>query len=304
LAYEEKYKRRMALGQDGNQLVNLITIVAVVFVLLKFVFVIYKITQLTEVDYKTNIFNKFILPGGIGAFIKLPWTIITYMFVHDGLMRVLGNLLWLWAFGFIMQDLMGNKRIIPLFVYGGIIGGIFFILMYSLFFKDRPEFAQLEGSSPGILAIAVAATMLAPRYRIFPMLNGGIPLWILTLIFVIIDFASIPILNTPVQVAHAMGGITGFIFVYQLKRDRDLGAGLNFLFDSVGNLFNPARKSQKKETQQHFYKVGGTHPFRKVPNITQARIDALLDKISQKGYRSLSEEEKDILRRASEDDNL
>jgi len=294
----------MALGQDGNQLVNLITLVAVVFVLLKFVFVIFKLTQLTEVDYKTNLFNKFILPGSFGEFIKLPWTIITYMFVHDGLMRVLGNLLWLWAFGFILQDLMGNKRIIPLFVYGGIIGGIFFILTHSLFFKGPAEFAMLEGSSPCILAIALATTMLAPRYRIFPMLNGGIPLWILTLIFVIIDFASIPILNTPAQVAHAMGGITGIIFVHQLKRNRDLGAGLNFLFDSIGNLFNPARKPERKEAQQHFYKVGGTHPFKKVPNITQARIDALLDKISQKGYRSLSEEEKEILRRASEDDNL
>src|SRR5215510_8336976 len=107
----------MALGQDGNQLVNLIAIVATVFVLLKFVFVIYKMTELTEADYKTNVLGHFILSGNLNLFLRQPWTILTYMFVHDGVMRVLGNLLWLWAFGFIMQDLMGNRKIIPLFIY-------------------------------------------------------------------------------------------------------------------------------------------------------------------------------------------
>ena len=183
MAYEEKYRKRMALGQDGNQLVNLIAIVAVAFVLLKFVYVIYRFAQLSEVDYRVNVLNKFILPGSLKAFLLQPWTLVTHMFVHDGVMRALGNLLWLWAFGYIMQDLMGNRKIIPLFVYGGLTGGILFIVIYTLFFKHQPAFGTLEGSSAGILAIAVAATVLAPRYRIFPMLNGGIPLWVLCLVF-------------------------------------------------------------------------------------------------------------------------
>jgi membrane associated rhomboid family serine protease len=304
LDYEEKYKKRMALGQDGNQLLNLIILIAVVFVMLEFVFVIYKLTELSIDDFKINVYNKFVLPGSLEVFLRRPWTLVTYMFVHYEIIRVLGNLLWLWAFGFIMQDLMGNRKIIPLFLYGGFAGALFFILGYSLFFIQGTEFGTLEGSSPGILAIAVAATMLAPQYKIFPMLNGGIPLWVLTSVFVIIDFAGINIHNHPTQVAHAIGGLTGFVFVHQLRRGRDLGAGLNYLFDGIGNLFNPASKRAAKEKQKYFYKVGETHPFKKVPNITQARIDALLDKISQKGYRSLSDEEKEILKRASEGDNL
>ncbi len=294
----------MALGQDGNQLVNLITVIAIAFVILKFVYVIYRVTELTEAQFRTNVFNYFTLPADFSAFFHRPWTILTYMFVHDGLMRVLANLLWLWAFGFIMQDLMGNRKIIPLFVYGGFIGGIFFILTHNIFYKHQIPLNMLEGASPGLLAIATASTMLSPGYRIFPMLNGGIRLWILTVIFVIIDFASIPIQNTPMQAAHLMGALTGLFFIYQLKRNRDLSSGMNKLFDTVGNLFNPAKKAARKESQQHFYKLGKTHPFRKVPNITQQRIDALLDKINQRGYGSLSDEEKEILKRASENDNL
>jgi membrane associated rhomboid family serine protease len=120
-----------------------------VFVLLKFVYVIYKLTLLTEADYKANVFNYFILPGNLSTFLHRPWTIFTYMFVHSGVMRVLGNLLWLWAFGFIIQDLMGNRKIIPLFIYGGLLGGIFFILTYTLFFNGQAQSPTLEGASAG-----------------------------------------------------------------------------------------------------------------------------------------------------------
>ena len=251
----------MVLGQDGNQLVNLIALIAVASVLLNFVYVIYLLMGLDEVDFKVNVFNYFVLPGNVQDFFYRPWTILTHMFVHYDLLRVLGNLLWLWAFGFILQDLMGNSKIIPLFLYGGLAGGVFFIVSYTYFFKDYSPYYTQEGSSAGILAIAIAATLISPRYRIFPMLNGGIPLWILTAIFVIIDFALIPLNNTPAQIAHAMGGITGFVYFTQLKRGRDLGSGLNHVFDAIGNLFNPNKKKPaKKITQKHFYKVGGTSP--------------------------------------------
>jgi hypothetical protein len=91
---------------------------------------------------------------------------------------------------------------------------------------------------------------------------------------------------------------------YQINNGRDLTSGFNALFDGIGTMFHPGRKTAKKEKRKHFYKVGNTHPFKKVPNITQQRIDTLLDKINQKGYESLSDEEREILRRASEDDNL
>ena len=105
-------------------------------------------------------------------------------------------------------------------------------------------------------------------------------------------------------VANLAGGLVGLLFIWLLKKNFDLTVGLSNVFDRIGNLFNPNRKPVKREKQKHFYKLGGTHPFKKVPNITQQRIDALLDKINQKGYRSLTEEEKEILKRASEEDNL
>jgi len=95
------------------------------------------------------------------------------------------------------------------------------------------------------------------------------------------------------------------LFIYQMRRGRDWSNWINDFFDWIGNLFNPDKQSWKKtaKTDLH-YKAKGTPPYKKIPNITQKRIDEILDKINQQGYRFLTDEEKDILKRAAEDEEL
>ena len=97
----------------------------------------------------------------------------------------------------------------------------------------------------------------------------------------------------------------GFLFIYQMRRGRDWSAWMNSFFDWCYDLFNPDRKKKIKSTKDDFfYKVSGTQPYKKIPNITQKRIDEILDKINQQGYRFLTSEEKDILKRAAEEEDL
>lgn len=304
---EERYKKKMVLGQDGNQLVNLIIAILLAFLIFKLIYVIYYFAELDKSAYYSNIFDWFILPANVEKLSGRPWTLLTYMFMHDGVFHLLGNLLWLWAFGYIMQDLAGNGKIIPVFLYGGLAGAVFFLLSYNIFPRllAISDVATLHGASAGVMAVAVATTLLAPDYRIFPMVNGGIPLWILTLVFVIIDFATIPVSNTGGHIAHIAGAGMGLLFISQMRRGRDWGAWMNTFFTWVTTLFNPDKpKKTAAVKQKYFYKVGNTHPYKKVPNVTQKRIDEILDKISQKGFRFLTDEEKEILKRASQDDNL
>ena len=67
------------------------------------------------------------------------------------------------------------------------------------------------------MAIAIATTTIAPGYRIFPMLNGGIPLWVLTMIFLIIDLATIGA-NSGGHIAHLAGAFAGYLFIYTLRK--------------------------------------------------------------------------------------
>src|SRR5437764_6798776 len=116
-----------------------------------------------------------------------PWTIITHMFVHDtiSVWHILANMLWLWAFGYILQDLTGNRKLVPIFIYGALGGALAYILAFNLItpLKQSLSVAEAYGASAGIMGIAIATTTIAPGYRIFPMLNGGIPLWVITVLY-------------------------------------------------------------------------------------------------------------------------
>jgi membrane associated rhomboid family serine protease len=305
---EDKYRKRIGLGQEGNSLVMLVGIIAIVFCIFKFIWLVYKIADKDIAAYDQNIFNWLVIPGDFEKMMTRPWTLLSFMFMHSDIWNVLGNLLWLWAFGYIFQDLSGNKKLVPVFIYGSVGAGIFFTLCYNLFPSLFPSgtAVTLVGASGGIMAIAVAATTLAPDYRIFPMINGGVPLWILTLLYLIIEFSLIAAGKSPAgHFAHLAGAGVGFLFIYQLRRGNDWSNWMNNFFDWLTNLFNPDRQNWKKtaKTDLH-YNSKGTQPYKKIPNITQKRIDEILDKINQQGYRFLTDEEKDILKRAAEDEEL
>jgi hypothetical protein len=228
------------------------------------------------------------------------------MFTHAGIIVTITSLLWLWAFGSIFQDMAGNKKIIPLYIYGGLAGGIVFVassyLISSL--NTSLDSSVTLGSNAAILAIAVATTMLAPGFRFFRNINGGIPIWVLTLLYLIIDLAGIGNAGPAYHLSHIAGALTGFLFVVSMRKGKDWSLWMINFYDWFINLFNPERKKipVKKIREKVFYNAGNQKPFVKKSNITQQRVDEILDKINQKGYHLLTDEEKNILKRAAEEE--
>jgi membrane associated rhomboid family serine protease len=304
---EDSYRKKMLLGQDGNALVQLVVVNSVLFVILKFVYVIYLLNSLNPAAYETNVLSWFILPASLDKLSSRPWTVLTYMFSEQHVFRFIGNMFWLWCFGYILQDLTGNRKLVPIYFYGGIAGAAFFMLSYAVFPRLQGQLpnAELIGCNAAIVAIAVATTTVAPDYRIFPMINGGIPLWILTLLYLLINFSSIPYGDSGSYLANLAGAGAGFFFIYRLRRGHDGSIWINRFFDWCNDLFNPDKKRKIRSPKDEFYyKVSGTQPFKKIPNITQQRIDEILDKINQQGYRFLTDEEKEILKRAADEEDL
>lgn len=304
--YQQKRGQRLSIGQDGNSLTMLIAIQLIVFVILAFIKVIYFFTHGAEgLDiYNRNVLAWVALPASVNTFITRPWTLLTHMFVHDGVWHLIANMLWLWAFGYIMQDLTGNKKLFPLFFYGALAGAFVFMLSYNMLpgLRESGFGAKAVGASAGVMAIAIGTTVMAPGYRIFPMINGGIPLWIITMIFVIIDLATIPYNNPGGHLAHLAGAGMGLLFVHQLRRGRDWSNWMNNFYDWVNNLFNPAKPKRGQSPKTQLYYKSTVQPYKKTAHLTQQKVDEILEKIHQKGYHSLSEDEKDVLKRASKED--
>jgi hypothetical protein len=74
---------------------------------------------------------------------------------------------------------------------------------------------------------------------------------------------------------------------------------MNQFFDWSANLFTPGKNNTGKFRNTSFYEKSGREPFVRKLNVTQQRVDALLDKINQSGYEQLSDEEKEFLKQAS-----
>lgn len=304
---QDNYRKRMYLGQDGNALVQLLVLNAIVFVVLKFVYLCFIMTGSSEPSFLNRVFKWFVLPADPEKIAWRPWTLISFMFTDLQLFRFISNMFWLWSFGYILQDLTGNRKLIPLYLYGGIGGAVMYVMAHILFpsLQASADTDILFSANCSIASIAVATTMISPDYRIFPMISGGIPIWILTLIFLLLNFSGVRNGDIAVYLAYGMGAAMGFLFIDQLRRGRDGSIWINQFFDWFGNLFNPDKKKNIKNKRDEFhYNVAGTQPYKKIPNITQKRIDEILDKINQQGYRFLTSEEKEILKRAAEEEDL
>jgi hypothetical protein len=135
------------------------------------------------------------------------------------------------------------------------------------------------------------------------MLNGGIPLWIITLIFVLVDYALIASVGAGIAVGHLAGGFIGLLYAKAIQRGGDWGEWMHQFYHWLLHMFDPKEsKAGKQALKQKLHYKAGPEPFKKTPTVTQQRVDELLDKINTKGYHFLTDEEKDFLKRASKEE--
>lgn len=304
---EHQIKQKISLGQSNNALMMLVAICLIMFVGLAFMKAVWYFRfskEMAPILFEKNVLSWFVLPAEGNAMLQKPWTFLSYMFVHDNIWKVVTNMLWLGAFGYILQDLTGNRKLIPIFIYGGLAGALGFTLAYNFLpsLTAQTPYATAIGASAGVMAVAIATTMISPTYKIFPLLGGGIPLWALTALYVIADLATVSISDTGTLITHLAGALAGFLFIVFLRMGYDSSEWMSNFFEWVTNLFNPDKPKKGKDIREElFYKSDGP-PYKRTMNVTAKRVDDILDKINQQGYHALTEEEKDLLKRASEED--
>jgi membrane associated rhomboid family serine protease len=301
----QKPRRRLTLGDDGNALVALVTINIIFFILLLVIQVIYFIFQTDASAFYAQVVTYFEMPAQLITLSERPWTVLTYMFTHTNVIHILSNMIWLWSFGYILQALTGNRKLIPIYIYGGLVGAfVFIVASYSIPpLKPVIQSSWLIGGNAGVMAVAMATTALAPNYRFFQNLNGGIPIWVLTLVYVFIDFAGVASMGAAHSLSHIGGAAAGYLFVVLYRKGKDGSIWMLQFYDWMMNVFNPDKKNTANTIREKvFYNSDGRKPFNKTSNVSQQRVDEILDKINQKGYHFLTDEEKGILKRAAEED--
>lgn len=298
-------RKKFSLGADGNALTMLFIINIVCFLFVLFLQMAFFFAEQSTAVFQEKIIANLAVPAGIMSLLKKPWTLFTYCFAEEGAtyMRILSNMLWLWGFGYLFQAETGNRKLIPLYIYGGVIGALFFVIASNVIPPLQPfaGSSTMLGANASVMAVAMATTTLIPNYRIFTQIRGGIPLWVLMLVYGIIDFVGVIGLSAAHSIAHLAGLLTGYFFVVLLRKEIDPSAWMGRLYDNISNAFKPAKKTGKVK-EMVFYKTGDRKPYDKNAIINQERIDGILDKINTQGINSISKEEKAILKKAADED--
>ena len=254
-----------------------------------------------QVGALSPILNWISVPASIKQLAVQPWSIVTYMFLHEGFFHILFNMLWLFWIGRILQEYIGKKKIFPIYFWGGIVGALLYILLYNIIPVFRPSvpFSFALGASAGVMAVIIATATLLPDYSIRMLFIGNVKLKWLALVFVVIDIISIPKGNAGGHIAHLGGAMLGFFFIKQLQAGNDWSKGINVLLDGLSNIFTGKRKTLTFEKSSKTKATYNRPKRQKKDAISQDQIDSILDKISRSGYDSLTKEEKEYLFKAS-----
>ncbi len=282
MGQRDYFDKKPTLGQNNNALVFLFTINTIIFLILIFLKLVFDLEyrQDASVFFNDRVLYWFSLSPEFKTLLTKPWSLVIYVFTNVSIIGFISNMLWLWAFGYILQDLVGNKKLIPVYVYGGFFGGIVF--MFTSLFTQTPTSFLFEGSNTAIVAVAVATTTLSPKYKIFQHLGSGFSLWILTAIFLLVDISLVAYNNWAVVVAHIVAALVGYVFIQQLKKGNDWGSWMYHMVNTIQNIFSPNKINKIKENKN-------------IVDDTQIKIDNILDKINQKGFDSLSKTDKEFL---------
>jgi len=280
---------RSKMLHSGSRINLLIGINVAVFLLINIPAVIEYLV------YRTNFIQAYAgdylaMPASLHVLGTRFWTPLTYMFMHASFFHILFNMLWLYWMGQLFEEYLGTKRIVPLYLFGGLMGAVFYVVAFNVFPALTISAAEsvVVGASASVMAIVVATATLLPNYSIYLMFIGPVKLKWLAIVFVIIDFISIMGPNAGGEIAHLGGTLMGFIYIKQLQRGNDWTAGIN-------KIFAPKSKLKVVSRTNGFSKNSSAFP-------PEDEIDRILDKISQSGIDSLTRQEKETLSRASKKD--
>jgi membrane associated rhomboid family serine protease len=282
--------------RSGTALTKLLYINVGVYLLVKVLSVFGWLMNFEDLDLL--FVNYFAIPASTARILTQPWSLITYMFLHHGFMHIFFNMLWLFWFGRMFIQFIGNSKLVPVYLLGGLTGAAFFVLSYNIFpvFADAKYSAIAIGASASVMAVVFAVAFYRPNYRVNLIFIGPVKLIHIAIFSVVLDVLSIRSGNAGGHIAHLGGALYGYLYAVNYKKGHDITAFFVSITNSIANLFKKGKRPKMK------VKYGNSsaskmsdRQYNARKKDEQERINKILDKISKSGYESLTKEEKELL---------
>ena len=221
-----------------------------------------------------DVLSWFTIDADFSKLIFKPWSFITYGFLHGSFSHIFWNMIILYYFGKILNNLFGDKLLKKLYLSGIVAGGLTYVISYNVFPVFRGVESVMIGASAGVMSVLFYLASYSPQMgiRIFFF---DIKIIYIALFLFFYDIIQIPLNNSGGHIAHIGGAIWGYYYCISNNKGEDFT-------QSIFNIFKTTKKKNTKASQNN-------------NNFDQKKIDSILDKISDSGYDSLTKKEKEYL---------
>lgn len=299
----------------GNMVTRIVIINVIVFIAINILWMIFQLSNGGKASpIYTEILAFFAMPSEWLSLLTHPWSLITSMFLHEDFLHILFNMLMLYWFGRIIGDLLGDHRVLPLYLMAGLLGNVaYFITAQFLNYNGGIGF----GASGAVMGIVIASAVLTPEMEMRLLLLGNVKLKYIAGALLLIDILALgKMTNTGGHFAHLGGAAFGWFFIKRLQYGDDLSAPVNKLLGNINNFFKGLLEKRDKNTKRKGPRVAYKNPNhqghtsassrgtakrnnRRQELNHQEKVDAILEKIKKSGYENLTREEKEFLFNAS-----
>lgn len=272
---QPEYREPMFHGFAWSWTMILIAVNLVVFVLME-IFKAYN----TGAFIKT--FEYFALSNdGVGH--GYLWQFLSFQFMHGGRWHFVGNMLALFFLGRMVESLVGGKRFLMLYIASGLMGGVFQTVLGLIF----PNVFGLPvvGASAGVCGLLAALAALMPETEMLVFFVFPVKIKYIALVGAIVAafYVLVPAEPGVAHAAHLGGMVFGWLFVRKI------------LQGDWSRFASALRRSEKKPSPRSKSEPAAS---KNNPEVLEGEVDAVLDKISAQGMKSLTAREREILESA------
>ncbi|HRH99556.1 MAG TPA: rhomboid family intramembrane serine protease [Saprospiraceae bacterium] len=234
-------------------------------------------------EQSSFLYHNMVLMGNWTETLKKPWTIFTHVFYYNSLWSLIFQMIFLYWISYLVQDFVGKNHAVSIFIYSIFLPAIVFISVNQLLSNSL---IGLSSTYFGIMGLMVSAATIAPNFPLRLILIGNVALKYVALVLLTVGFFQY--LYT--GIAHLSAYIMAVVIAYAYMALQWKGISLNlFRKNKISKKRNPTvdYSKSKKENVVMFSK--------------EAELNRILDQIRKQGVDSLSEKDKEFLKKYGAD---
>ncbi|MGH7583573.1 MAG: rhomboid family intramembrane serine protease [Gemmatimonadales bacterium] len=235
--------------------------------------------------------------------LQRPWTFVTYMFVHAGILHLAANSLALFVFGPTVERRLGSTVFVTYYLYCGVVAAFVAMMLHAVGIGHLPKLQDgvwtgcILGASGAIIGVAYAFARLLPdaELMVFPLPMPVRARWLVAGLAVF-DLVGLFLLNDNIAHEAHLGGLAAGMLFFVLRgiSRPAMPVAISSPRPRMPVTAGSERRQGTTSAARRAAAPQAASGQRTEPDET-TEIDRVLDKISAQGIESLTPDERRFL---------